>query len=563
MLDAYTIRKMLPRIVIAAILISLSWPLLSFLVQLSNDLGNGVRVLIYSPFSSLLNSTSSQINFNQGAFGVDLFALGAFTALGGFGLLSFVLTGVLAVLVGYITLVIRQFLMIGLLILSPIAIVAYIMPNTEKFFKIWRSTLIGVLLAFPIIAAFIATGRVFSAISAQQGGAINQVIAFAAYFAPYFMLPLAFKMSGGIMSGIGTAVHNRSGGLRKSLSTYRGNKTKENLQKTANFSRFSDNNKFGHGLNMALGTIANPRSISGGVEGIRNTSMAKSILQGAAQYENDPIAKANPNDSAMHAAVANPKYAQDQIDKYTRSGDTAKADYWRRAQEKANQVKNKNSAGVRAAAFNKWTGSGFDIPVGQEADRVLADTAKSISGNNTQMYTSLMNQAKYNTKSAGRYDTGKINGGASYDFEGGYDSVNPATRANGKTQTYYGAAQNFLGNSVMDRNVDPKTNVQRDGSSTLSSSDEIYQAMTDQMRAMNQAEQEKYLQGVIKYHGSLLTDSFSGASDANKAEIAKQVAAIESFATEPSLPDSFTQNIVANKNNLVAQMRGGGGGGAS
>ena len=44
-LDAYTVRKMLPRLAAAAILIQISWPLFKFGIDLSNDLGQGVRLV--------------------------------------------------------------------------------------------------------------------------------------------------------------------------------------------------------------------------------------------------------------------------------------------------------------------------------------------------------------------------------------------------------------------------------------------------------------------------------------------------------------------------------------
>ena len=135
MLDAYTLRKTIPRLVVAAILISISWPLLAFAVKLSNDLGNGVLYLIETPFQNL----SDVINFGIGnSVVISLLGLGALSALGIVGLLSFLLTAAVAIFIAVITLIIRQILVIGLLIISPIAIVAYILPNTEKIFKLWR-----------------------------------------------------------------------------------------------------------------------------------------------------------------------------------------------------------------------------------------------------------------------------------------------------------------------------------------------------------------------------------------------------------------------------------------
>ena len=52
-LDAYTIRKILPRILVAAIGLTLSWTLMRFFVQFTDDLGFGIRNLIEFPFRNL------------------------------------------------------------------------------------------------------------------------------------------------------------------------------------------------------------------------------------------------------------------------------------------------------------------------------------------------------------------------------------------------------------------------------------------------------------------------------------------------------------------------------
>src|SRR5438876_8665957 len=53
LLDAYTVKKVLPRLLIAVILIAVSWQLLKAAVSISDVLGYGVRGLIYKPFSAL------------------------------------------------------------------------------------------------------------------------------------------------------------------------------------------------------------------------------------------------------------------------------------------------------------------------------------------------------------------------------------------------------------------------------------------------------------------------------------------------------------------------------
>lgn len=240
-LDAYTIRRTLPRILVAAIAITLSWPLMNFAVTLSNNLGFGIRDIIVAPFHGL-NDTIN-LNFsNGGGFiggfenfigGVGIFGGAAIAgvsiwiATGGMGIvLSYVATAGLAVLIAILVLILRQIAVIMLILLSPIAIVAYILPNTQRVFRMWWESFVKALLMFPMIAAFIAAGRVFAAISLNSasngvGGVFHGLIGFVAYFAPYFMIPLTFRFSGSVMSGLGNAINQRAQGAFNGLASFR------------------------------------------------------------------------------------------------------------------------------------------------------------------------------------------------------------------------------------------------------------------------------------------------------------------------------------------------------
>jgi protein involved in ribonucleotide reduction len=219
-LDAYTIRKMLPRVLLATIAITLSWQLMRLLVTLSNDLGYGVRSLMSTPFSRL------GINLNLSTGGSLLAALATAAGLAIFDLfaiLTFVGTAAIAVLVTFLVLILRQIVVILLIIFSPIALIAYVLPNTQRVYKFWWESFSKMLLMFPMIVALIAAGHIFAAIAANQGtDFVHQTIAVIAYFAPYFMVPMTFRFSGGIMSGLGNAVNARGDGARGYLRKRRG-----------------------------------------------------------------------------------------------------------------------------------------------------------------------------------------------------------------------------------------------------------------------------------------------------------------------------------------------------
>lgn len=221
--DAYTVKKVLPRLFIAAIFISLSWWILEFLVMITDDIGIAIRSIIYMPFKGLADQYGGMQNWASLLFEASV-GVGAFALLGIGGILSLIATAALAALVAFLVLVIRQIVITFLILIAPLAIACLILPNTQKAYHLWWDSLFKALLMFPIIAAFIAAGQVFSVVaSSDPNGAysINNVVALIAYFIPYFALPFTFRLAGGAIGTIGGLVNDRSRGAFDRLKKYR------------------------------------------------------------------------------------------------------------------------------------------------------------------------------------------------------------------------------------------------------------------------------------------------------------------------------------------------------
>ena len=241
-LDAYTIRKMLPRVLIATIAITLSWQIMRFLVTLSNDLGFGIGSLIAAPFTKL----GINITFGAGGSILALATGAAFTAAFDLvGLLGFVGTAALAVLVTFIVLIVRQIAVILLVIMAPLAMIAYILPGTQRAYKFWWESLSRMLLMFPMIVGFITAGHIFAAIASNNAkaaggttGLVDTCIALFAYFAPYFMVPMTFRFSGAMMGTIGNAINSRADGARGALRQMRNNRAQRHLADMRTGERF-------------------------------------------------------------------------------------------------------------------------------------------------------------------------------------------------------------------------------------------------------------------------------------------------------------------------------------
>jgi hypothetical protein len=253
-LDAYTIRKVLPRLVIIAAAISLSWNLLEFFITLTNDLGYGIRYIIYAPFTG--PGFNQHINIGGGTGAAVVLIGGAgLVALGVFGLLLFALSAAITVAAGLVMLILRQVLVTGLIILSPIALVCYILPNTQKYYSQYAQLLGRAAIMGAIFEAVIAFGRVGAALALTDGSIINQFAAFIMYFGVYILVfSRGWQWGGAGMAAIGGAISKSTEGVQGSIKKKRSAQVTKNIAKSRTNSRYND--KFGAFKNPFTGNQA-------------------------------------------------------------------------------------------------------------------------------------------------------------------------------------------------------------------------------------------------------------------------------------------------------------------
>lgn len=255
--DAYTVRKVMPRLLIAVVGITLSWPILQFVITLFNDLGHLVQDIILMPFQDVVKSTDpeglNKIKDYTGAVVLGTAILGvatgvaAYAIIAGPGILALAGTVALALFVGWLVIAIRALIITTAVLFAPIAIACYILPNTKKVWDFWKNALFTALVIFPIIMFLLATGKALSFI-APQG--ILKVISFAA---PYFMLPFAFRLAGGLISTVASLAGDRSRGLFKTLSDARENQAKKRFERWTEEGRlFKPESKLNR-LGLAIG----------------------------------------------------------------------------------------------------------------------------------------------------------------------------------------------------------------------------------------------------------------------------------------------------------------------
>lgn len=219
-LDAYTVRKIAPRLLLAVIAVNLSIYLCVAAIDITNVVGHGLSQLIKGPFDV---GTALNVNIDEGSSNLSAFFIlaGAFGATilsvvaisgGATAMIFFVMLPVIMVVLAIIvTIAIRQALLVLLTLISPVAIACLVLPGTEKYFKQWWDLFLKTLLVYPIVAALFAVSDVMASIllnsSNRPGtnniqGASDIIVGVLLTVLPLFLIPFAFKFSGGAIGAI-------------------------------------------------------------------------------------------------------------------------------------------------------------------------------------------------------------------------------------------------------------------------------------------------------------------------------------------------------------------------
>lgn len=166
--DAYSIKKILPRIIVAIIAINLSWFLVTFALEVGNVIGAGARDIILSPFSDengvvdlLISAPTSGsrifdlLVISTGTGISALFLIKAFSWIAWL-LLAILLPIFVGILLTIAVLILRQGFLVALLIFAPLAIALWVLPGTKSAYDKWQGILMGLILFYPIFQIVIA-----------------------------------------------------------------------------------------------------------------------------------------------------------------------------------------------------------------------------------------------------------------------------------------------------------------------------------------------------------------------------------------------------------------------
>ena len=395
----------MPRLFIAVVLIQISWPLFTGMLTATNSIAWGLEGIMYAPFGGYNEMSLSKILPMTAGGGelATIFGLGAgvtWLVLGPPGAIALAVAVLVAIFTAYFTLIIRQIVLIVLILTGPIALLAWILPNTEKLWKFWWSNFSKALLMYPLVLMLVAAGKIAAWSTAQNAGgkdftATAMVLIF--FFGPLFLLPKTFALAGGVIAGVSGAIAGKgakiSGMSNKWAMNRQGKKMSERAQKAkvGQLSRFK-------GIN-ALTARATTKNFGIGRKG-RKAYQQKMDLA-AADYSQTANAKATQfEDNVLRAQTFESAHE---------------------AKQKLGEEFGLSSAEVDEAIAGAKAAGGFGKNVQLHAAQQLArtktgykDAAQAarvidrVAGNNKGIKTSLRENIKFTSKQVGRNDLGAL-----------------------------------------------------------------------------------------------------------------------------------------------------------
>ena len=225
----YGVKKMLPKIIIAAILVNISYTIVQISVDLSNIIGSSLYTLIISLTPPVTYGWVDAVDLLEaiGASGaVAGIGIVGIIGVGGIGaafwlLVPLALMAALGLVVAFLTLMFRQAAIPVLAIMAPLAFVAYLLPNTESLYQKWYKFLIGMLMMYPLAALVFGGAQFAGAVIIGNGENFWSLVTGLIIMAlPLFSLPFLARQGGPMLSGLNGALTGMAQRARAPLNNW-------------------------------------------------------------------------------------------------------------------------------------------------------------------------------------------------------------------------------------------------------------------------------------------------------------------------------------------------------
>lgn len=226
-IDNYGIKRILPRLIIAALLINLSFIICQVAVDVSNILGFSFKGLFDNlakniDFSSVTSKGSGAVTDGAVVVTTVIAAFVGGAAIFSQGLIVIIplLLGVLGVFISifflFLILGVRQAGVVVLTVIAPLALVCYMLPNTKKYFDSWVKIFVSLLIVYPLCGLLIGGGNFAGAVllSVNSEDFFFQLAAMLVSVVPYFFVPTLLRRSLAALGNVGATINGIGGRIR-------------------------------------------------------------------------------------------------------------------------------------------------------------------------------------------------------------------------------------------------------------------------------------------------------------------------------------------------------------
>jgi len=381
-LDNYTIKKTLPKFIAAVIMTQFAYVICGAIVDIFNALGTIVPNIIFAlPVGSDIVAGGGLSNLQKGlqaGIAVPL-AGGFFLAFGWILIIIFALIALVAIVVGFMYMILRYLVLFILILLAPIAFASWVLPGTEKFFSTWWKNFIRLNAMFPLITGLIAVSILISQtlLASKETNVAVKFIAMVVPLIALFLIPKTLKwttqgmsaLAGGMMG----AVAGKMGAGGKAITNQAQKQAKKGMQ-------------YGQGKAFEFGKRnAAERGI--GTQGFQKREKQKVMEASRAKTKDEII---NLDRDALRGSAGNAASASGRNPRSTQSAGALKSHLDRLIETGdsvglAQTMQSYHSAGVAAGLSsseidNNWTnalGSGYGAAKEMSPDLVEASKSSA------------------------------------------------------------------------------------------------------------------------------------------------------------------------------------------
>lgn len=452
--DAYTVKRAIPRMFAAIIFIALSYDICVLLIEITTTVGKGIGGLIAAPFGGTSELVLTKIFAPTTAQGGAVLGVGVIggIALVGLGavslgiLASYLFIGAISLIIIFAVLTLREMIVLFLVILSPIAIIAWIFPGNDKPWKLWWSSFSKLLYLFPMIVGLLVMGRAFASILGTVGGDGLEGIfltfgKLVAYIGPFFFIPALFKFAGGVFGNLAGMANDRSKGVFDRQRKYRGEKRKQTYQDAKMGNRFKQTPGL-RNLNSAVqrGVLQKEAGFSVGAtrRGRVDSAVTRNSLSGMEELmEKNPDYMPWKNDDSTNYAASmwaqNGEKDRESLKVRLRNSDPDRFSDERELDKTAEQIiatrkTSEDSAFMRATAIQAIAGGSVkELKSDEGMDNAAGKAAKFINGatkGDSNARATVIAKYRSAATNAGRMDQGMAGMGPSIAAVNAFDNSN-------------------------------------------------------------------------------------------------------------------------------------------